>query len=100
MALIDPKHLAAPFKNTVHIVTIVAFVLLFVVFRIATGGVEFQDSTQAMKAVTQPGSVVPAVKKPLNTEEQNSLSSPPLNKTVIPEDADLSEIEKALGLTN
>jgi hypothetical protein len=95
MALLDFKNLIAPFNNTVHMVTIIAVVLLFVVFRLATGGIEFEDSTAAMKAITQPDSVSPERTQKL---QQVVPTIPDTSTLPSNNDKDLQEIERALGL--
>jgi hypothetical protein len=90
MSLIDPKHLVAPFKNTVHIVTIVFLVILFAVFRLATGSVEIASGGFSNSNGVRPGLIPESAPKPLLPEMQ---SNEP--KT----DAQgLQDIEKALGI--
>lgn len=95
MALLDFKNLIAPFNNTVHMVTIIAVVLLFVVFRLATGGIEFEDSTAAMKAITQPNSVSP---ERVQKFQQVVPTIPDTTSLPSNNEKDLQEIERALGL--
>ena len=76
-------------------VTIIAVVLLFVVFRLATGGIEFEDSTAAMKAITQPNSVSP---ERVQKFQQVVPTIPDTTSLPSNNEKDLQEIERALGL--
>lgn len=121
MTALDPKHLIAPFKNTVHMITIIFTVLLFAVYRLATGGVEVverrvpqasapvaagQPANPAQPAAQQRPQQPAAATKPENVaDEMEKL----LHGGVAPKDgaqkpkeessADLNEIERALGIT-
>jgi len=87
MSLIDPKHLVAPFKNTVHIVTIVFLVILFAVFRLATGSIEISSGGFSNM---KPGLIPESAPKPslpvMPSKEPNADSQ------------GLQDIEKALGI--
>jgi hypothetical protein len=90
MSLIDPKHLAAPFQNTTHIVTIVFLVVLFAVFRLATGSVEIRTGTVSNTGTSRLGTLPEAPQKPIlpdASKNQNDSEAQGLN-----------DIEKALGI--
>ena len=88
MSLIDPKHLVAPFKNTIHMVTIVFLVVLFAVFRLATGGIDVQSGNIGT-GTSKLGTAPEAAQRPV---------LPDAVKTSEPQTQDLQDIEKALGL--
>ena len=102
MSLIDPKHLVAPFQNTIHIVAIVFGVLLFAVFRLATGGLDIENPAEELRAAAKgqvlkespkvnPNAVAAlqgATGAPAKTNEPSNDSNP----------QDLQDIERALGL--
>lgn len=110
MSLVDPKHLIAPFRNTVHLIAIVFTVLLFAVYRLATGGVEVVDKAPATPipaAVTAPAAAPQAaaaaspstpddeMQKMLNGPMPGQGAAAPANS----DSTDLKEIERQLGLS-
>lgn len=108
MSLLDFRHLVAPFKNTVHLVSIVFIVLLFAVYRLATGGVGIESAPVPRLAsqVAQPvASPAPQQNTGLENNIQRLLTGGKANQQnaadpqPVKDGADLQEIERALGLS-
>lgn len=119
MSLIDPRHLLGPFRNTVHFISIIFVVLLFTVYRLATGGVEIAERTLSpaprgvadVPAAKLPGSV--PGKDAVVNDIQNLLSgkngvanannaaeptAAPKKQAPSADSRSLDDIEQALGL--
>ena len=107
MSLIDPAHLIGPFKNTVHMIAIIFVVLLFAVYRLATGGVEVQDISKAPATQQLPQAGLPVLPLAGAKPAQGSNTATDLGMVGVPKGSpaqgdgstsSLSDIEKALGM--
>lgn len=109
MPLLDPKHIVAPFYRTTHLVAIIALVLLFTVYRLATGKIEIENTTASMRSITQPGKSDRPTSKLLppllgsdsesGSNDSSSTESSSTKTIAVPSNAqDLNDIERVLGL--
>lgn len=111
MSLIDPRHLVAPLKNRIHLVSIVFIVLLFAVYRLSTGPAAVRQVPNSQ----QPPLIAPPAQKnaparplpgsapsnDLNNQVQNLLTGQgnDAHKGAQPTDSsNLNDIEQALGI--
>lgn len=112
MSLISPKHFVSPVRNTTHLVSIIAIVLLFTLFRWLGGGISISERSTSSQDLSFSEKVEDSpISEPETQKARYDITDSKKNKT-IEEDTEslptakpgtgrksqLDEVEEAMGL--